>query len=155
MHWNSRRSSTGPSSATASLPLDEIGCRAEAPARINGVMASSAQAAAIPRPAGLPLVRRGHARWLVRAPSRQGALSPEEAAHTLKGKRAELRKRLDWRLDVAGIPADVRGEIADEAIRLVVMSSKPIRSEEHRQRAFWTSIGYLKRHRHVAAAVAI
>jgi hypothetical protein len=143
MRWNSRRSGTGPSSATASLPLDEIGCRAEAPARINGVMASSAQSAAIPRPAGLPLVRRGHTRWLVRAPGRQGALSPEEAAHALKAKRAELRKRLDWRRDVAGMPAHVRDEIVDEAIGLVVMSSKPIRSEEHLQGAFWSSIGYL------------
>ncbi len=143
MRWNTRRSGTGPSSATASLPLDEIGCRAEAPARINGVMATSAQSAAIPRPAGLPLVRRGHTRWLVRAPGRQGALSPEEAAHALKAKRAELRKRLDWRRDVAGMPAHVRDEIVDEAIGLVVMSSKPIRSEEHLQGAFWASIGYL------------
>ncbi len=109
----------------------------------NGVMASPAQSAAIPRPAGLPLVRRGHTRWLVRAPGRQGALSPEEAAHALKAKRAELRKRLDWRRDVAGMPAHVRDEIVDEAIGLVVMSSKPIRSEEHLQGAFWASIGYL------------
>jgi hypothetical protein len=142
MRWNSRRSGTGPSSATASLPLDEIGCRAEAPARINGVMASSAQSAAIHQP-GLPLVRRGHTRWLVRAPGRQGALSPEEAAHALKAKRADLRKGLDWRRDVAGMPAHVRDEIVDEAIGLVVMSSKPIRSEEHLQGAFWASIGYL------------
>ncbi len=106
-------------------------------------MASPAQSAVIPRPAGLPLVRRGHTRWLVRAPGRQGALSPEEAAHALKAKRAELRKRLDWRRDVAGMPAHVRDEIVDEAIGLVVMSSKPIRSEEHLQGAFWASIGYL------------
>ena len=55
----------------------------------------------------------------------------------------ELRKRLDWRRDVAGMPAHVRDEIVDEAIGLVVMSSKPIRSEEHLQGAFWASIGYL------------
>ncbi|HWY90937.1 MAG TPA: hypothetical protein VNY31_09725 [Solirubrobacteraceae bacterium] len=105
-------------------------------------MAPSAQSAAIPRP-GLPLVRRGHARWLVRAPGRQGALSPEEAAHALKARRAELRRSLDWRRDVTGMPAHTRDEIVDEAIGLVVMSSKPIRGEEHLQGAFWTSIGYL------------
>jgi hypothetical protein len=143
MRWNRRSSGSGPSSATASLPLDEISCRAEEPACINEVMASPAQSAAIPRPAALPLVRRGHARWLVRAPGQRGALSPEEAAHALKAKRAELRKRLDWRRDVAGLPEHVRDELVDEAIGLVVMSSKPIRDEQHLQGAFWSSIGYL------------
>jgi hypothetical protein len=143
MRLNSRRSDVEPPSVAAPLPLDEISCRAEAPACINGVMASSAQSAAIPRPAGLPLVRRGHARWLVRAPGQRGALSPEEAAHALKAKRAELRRSLDWRRDVAGMPTHTRDEIVDEAIGLVVMSSKPIRSEEHLQGAFWSSIGYL------------
>jgi predicted anti-sigma-YlaC factor YlaD len=142
MRWNNRRSGTGPSSGTASLPLDETSCRAEEPACITGVMASS-ESAAIPRSAGLPLVRRGHARWLVRAPGQRGALSPEEAAHALKAKRAELRRSLDWRRDVAGIPEHVRDELVDEAIGLVVMSSKPIRDEQHLQGAFWTSIGYL------------
>ncbi|HTD08679.1 MAG TPA: hypothetical protein VK680_07290 [Solirubrobacteraceae bacterium] len=104
---------------------------------------ASSESAAIPRSAGLPLVRRGHARWLVRAPGQRGALSPEEAAHALKAKRAELRKRLDWRRDVAGLPALVRAELVDEAIGLVVMSSKPIRDEQHLQGAFWSSIGYL------------
>jgi hypothetical protein len=103
---------------------------------------ASSESAAIPRPA-LPLVRRGHARWLVRAPGQRGALSPEEAAHALKAKRAELRKRLDWRRDVAGLPEHVRDELVDEAIGLVVMSSKPIRDEQHLQGAFWSSIGYL------------
>jgi len=142
MRWNSRRSGTGSSSPTASRPLDEISCLAEESACINGVMASS-ESAAIPRPAGLPLVRRGHARWLVRAPGQRGALSPEEAAHALKAKRAELRKRLEWRRDVAGLPEHVRDELVDEAIGLVVMSSKPIRDEQHLQGAFWSSIGYL------------
>jgi hypothetical protein len=127
----------------APLPLDEISCRADPPARINGVMGTSSQSAAITRPVGLPLVRHGHTRWLVRAPGQRGALSPEEVAYALKTKRAELRKRLDWRRDVAGMPAHVRDEIVDEAIGLVVMSSKPIRSEEHLQGAFWSSIGYL------------
>jgi hypothetical protein len=61
----------------------------------------------------------------------------------LKAKRAELRKRLDWRRDVAGLPEHVRDELVDEAIGLVVMSSKPIRDEQHLQGAFWSSIGYL------------
>lgn len=102
----------------APLPLGEISCRADPSARINGVMGTSAQSAAIPRPAGLPLVRRNHARWLVRAPGQRGPLSPDEAAHALSAKRAELRKRLDWRRDVAGMPAHVRDEIVDEAIGL-------------------------------------
>jgi hypothetical protein len=143
MRWNSRRSHAEPSSVAAPLPLDEISCRADPSARINGVMGTSAQSAAIPRPAGLPLVRRNHARWLVRAPGQRGPLSPDEAAHALKAKRAELRKRLDWRRDVVGMPAHMRDEIVDEAIGLVVMSSKPIRSEEHLQGAFWASVGYL------------
>jgi hypothetical protein len=91
----------------------------------------------------MPLVRHGRTRWLVRAPGQRGALSPEEAAHALKAKRAELRRRLDWRRDVTGIPAHVRDELVDEAIGLVVMSSKPIRDEQHLQGAFWVSIGYL------------
>lgn len=61
----------------------------------------------------------------------------------MKASRAELRKRLDRRRDVAGMPAHVRDELVDEAIGLVVMSSKPIRDEQHLQGAFWTSIGYL------------
>jgi hypothetical protein len=142
MRWNSRRSGTGPSSVAAPLPLDESSCRAGEPACITGVMATS-QTAAIPRPAGLPLVRRDHARWLVRAPGQRGALSPEEAAHALKAKRSELRRSLDWRRDVAGLPEHVRDELVDEAIGVVVMSSKPIRDEQHLQGAFWSSIGYL------------
>jgi hypothetical protein len=61
----------------------------------------------------------------------------------LKAKRAELRKRLDWRRDVAGLPEHVRDELVDEAIGVVVMSSKPIRDEQHLQGAFWATIGYL------------
>ncbi len=143
MRWNTRLSHAEPSSLTAPLPLAEISCRAGAPARITGVVESSAQVAVMRRPAGLPLVRRGHARWLVRAPGRQGALSPEEAAHALNAGRAELRRRLDWRRDAAGVPAHARDELVDEAIGVVVMSSKPIRDEQHLQGAFWASIGYL------------
>jgi hypothetical protein len=106
-------------------------------------MGTFAQSVEIARPGGLPLVRRNHARWLVRAPGQRGAFSPEEAAHALKAKRAELRKRLGRRRDVAGLPEYVRDELVDEAIGLVVMSSKPIRDEQHLQGAFWASIGYL------------
>ena len=88
-------------------------------------------------------MRRGHVRWLVRAPGQRGALSPEEAAHALRAKRAELRKSLDWRRDVARMPAHARDEIVDEAISLVVMSSKPILDEQHLKGAFWATIGYL------------
>jgi hypothetical protein len=106
-------------------------------------MGTSAQSVEIARPAGLPLVRRDHARWLVRAPGQRGALSPEEVAHALKAKRAELRKYLDWRRDVAGLREHVRDELVDEAIGIVVMSSQPIRDEQHLEGAFWVSIGYL------------
>jgi hypothetical protein len=41
------------------------------------------------------------------------------------------------------MPAHTREEIVDEAIGLVVMSSKPIRGEDHLTGAFWASIGYL------------
>src|ERR1700722_2395221 len=142
MRWNSRRSGSVPSSATASRPLGESSCRADGPACITGVMATP-ESAAIPRPTGLPLVRRNHARWLVRAPGQRGALSPEEAAHASNAKRTELRRRLDWRRDVAGLPEHVRDELVDEAIGVVVMASKPIRDEQHLQGAFWSSIGYL------------
>jgi hypothetical protein len=57
--------------------------------------------------------------------------------------RAELRSRLDRRREVAGITANARDELVDEAIGFVVMSSKPIRDEQHLQGAFWASIGFL------------
>jgi hypothetical protein len=143
MRWNTHRSRAEPSSVMADPPLEKIGCRAAAPAGINGVMATHNHASALPRPIGLPLVRRDHSRWLVRAPGRRGPLSPDEVAHALKAKRAELRGRLDWRRDVSGMSAQLRDEIVDEAISLVVMSPKPIRNEDHLQGAFWASIGYL------------
>jgi hypothetical protein len=118
MYSSSRRFRVEPPPAAGALPLDEIGCRAEVPARIKGMMASSAQSAVIARPAGLPLVRRDHTRWLVRAPGQRGALSPEEAAHALKANRTELRKQLDWRRDAVGTSANLREELVDEAIGL-------------------------------------
>src|ERR1700759_3273715 len=108
-------------SAEASAELGEIECRGAPTACINEVMASSVEATAIATPSGLPLVKKAHARWFVRAPGRRGPLSPEEAAHALKAQRPELRSRLDRRRDVAGLPAHVRDEIVDEAIGVVVM----------------------------------
>jgi hypothetical protein len=140
---NSRRFEAEPPSMAAATGLEQIGCRTEGPARIKKVMGSSAQPAALARHAGLPLVRGGHTRWLVRAPGRRGALSPEEVAHALKARRAELRRSLDRRRDARGVPVHVREEIVDEAIGLVVMSSKPIRGEQHLQGAFWVSVGLL------------
>lgn len=137
------RSMTGGFAPPVGLRFGEIECRADLSARITGVMGTSAQPVAPARPTALPLVRRNHVRWLVRAPGQRGALSPEEVAHALKTKRAELRRRLDWRRDVAGMAAHAREECVDEAIGLVVMSRKPIHDEEHLQGAFWTSIGYL------------
>lgn len=92
---------------------------------------------------GLPLVSRASTRWIVRAPGRSGALSPDEAAHTLQARRAELRTAVDRRKDARFLGAQVLDEVVDEAIAVVVMSRKPIQNEEHLQGAFWTSVGYL------------
>ena len=78
-----------------------------------------------------------------RAPGRSGVLSPDEAAHALQGRRAELRTAVDRRKDARFLSAGVRDEVVDEAIAVVVMSRKPIQNEEHLQGAFWTSVGYL------------
>ena len=142
MRWNSYRLTEEPPHGESVL-LDESDCHADPPARIKGLMRASIYTPVIPRQLRLPLIRRDHARRLVRAPGQLGSLSPEEVAYSLKSQRAELRRRLDWRADAAGIPADVREEIVDDAIHLVVMSSKPIRDEQHVQGAFWQSIGYL------------
>lgn len=118
------------------VPTAEIRCRSGGPACIKEVMGSSIQSAAHVRLAGLPLVRNGRPRWLVRRPGRRGAWSPQEVAHVLNERRVELRRALDWRRDVAGVPAGVREEIVDEAIGLVVMSHEPIHNEQHLQGAF-------------------
>jgi hypothetical protein len=121
----------------------EIRCRSGGPARIKRVMASSAQSAARVRHVSLPLVRRGSSRWLVRAPGRRGAWSPEEVAHALNERRPELRGAVERRQDARGVPAGVREEIVDEAIGLVVMSREPVRNEQHLLGAFWSSVGFL------------
>lgn len=92
---------------------------------------------------GLPLISRASTRWIVRAPGRSGVLSPDEAAHALHARRAELRTAVDRRKDASFLSAGVRDEVVDEAIAIVVMSRKPIQNEEHLQGAFWTSVGYL------------
>ena len=110
---------------------------------MNLLMASSAQTIPRPRLMGLPLVSRASTRWIVRAPGRSGVLSPDEAAHALQARRAELRTAVDRRKDARFLSAEVRDEVVDEAIAVVVMSRKPIQNEEHLQGAFWTSVGYL------------
>ncbi len=110
---------------------------------MNLLMASSAEAIPEPRLMGLPLVSRASTRWIVRAPGRSGVISPDEAAHALQARRAELRTAVDRRKDASFLSAGVRDEVVDEAIAVVVMSRKPIQNEEHLQGAFWTSVGYL------------
>ena len=92
---------------------------------------------------GLPMVSRASTRWILRAPGRSGVLSPDEAAHVLQARRAELRAAVDRRKDASFLSPGVRDEVVDEAITVVVMSRKPIQNEEHLQGAFWTSVGYL------------
>ena len=110
---------------------------------MNLLMASSAQTITRPRLMGLPMVSRASTRWIVRAPGRSGVLSPDEAAHVLQARRAELRAAVDRRKDASFLSPGVRDEVVDEAIAVVVMSRKPIQNEEHLQGAFWTSVGYL------------
>ena len=110
---------------------------------MNLLMASSAQTITRPRLMGLPLVSRASTRWIVRAPGRSGVLSPDEAAHALQARRAELRAAVNRRKDARFLSQGVRDEVVDEAIAVVVMSRKPIQNEEHLQGAFWTSVGYL------------
>jgi DNA-directed RNA polymerase specialized sigma24 family protein len=107
-------------------------------------MASRAHPSADIRHSGLPLVRvRGGVLRLVRAPGRRGAWSPEEVAHVLNGRRAELLGVLGRRRDGAGVAAGVRQEIVDEAISLVVMSREPIRNAQHLEGSFWATVRFL------------
>ena len=110
---------------------------------MNLLMASSAETIPRPRLMGLPMVSRASTRWIVRAPGRSGVLSPDEAAHALQARRAELRAAVERRKDARFLSGEVRDEVVDEAIAVVVMSRKSIQNEEHLQGAFWTSVGYL------------
>jgi DNA-directed RNA polymerase specialized sigma24 family protein len=87
-------------------------------------------------------VRGSGSRW-VRAPGRRGEWSPEEIACVLTDCRVEFMARLGRRRDGAGAPAAVRQEVIDEAISLVVMSRKPIRSEQHLEATFWATVRLL------------
>ena len=80
---------------------------------------------------------------VVRAPWRQGAWSPEEVARTLSERREELYKLAGQHPGLGGIPAGARQEIVDEAICVVVMSRRAVRSEEHLLGAFWTAASNL------------
>lgn len=92
----------------------------------------------------LPLVRvRGGASRSVRAPGRRGDWSPEERAHVLSSRRAEFSARLARRRDGADVPAVIRQEVVDEAITLLVMSHKPIGTEQHLEAAFWATVRLL------------
>ncbi len=80
---------------------------------------------------------------MVRAPGRRGTWSPEEVAHVLQIRRAQLLGMLSRRRDGAAVSAELREEIIDEAISLVVMSRKPIRDEEHLEGSFWETVRLL------------
>ncbi len=107
-----------------------------------GSVASSGSAAR-----RLGVGRSGRLR-VVRAPWQRGAWSPEEVARTLSGRREELYRVAGRRQGWAGVPAGVRREIVDEAICIVVMSRRGVRSEEHLMGAFWvTTANLLGRYR--------
>ena len=142
-HANTERPNKAAPGAEPASPAGEISCSPMGTARMNLLMASSAETIPTPRLMGLPLVSRASTRWILRAPGRSGVLSPDEAAHALQGRRAELRTAIDRRKDARFLSAGVRDEVVDEAIAVVVMSRKPIQNEEHLQGAFWTSVGYL------------
>jgi nitrate reductase NapE component len=92
--------------------------------------------------------RRRRSQLVVRAPWRRGSFSPEEVARALNARRDEFRRALGGRGDAMWVAAGLHGEIVDEAICAVVMSSREIVSEEHLLGAFWTAASLvLKEHR--------
>ena len=80
---------------------------------------------------------------VVRAPWRHGAWSPEEVARTLSERRGELYRLAGQHQGLGGIPPGARQEIVDEAICVVVMSRRAVRSEEHLLGVFWTAASNL------------
>jgi DNA-directed RNA polymerase specialized sigma24 family protein len=87
----------------------------------------------------------GHSGLLgvVRAPWRHGAWSPEEVARTLSERREELYRLAGQHQGLGSIPTSARREIVDEAICVVVMSRRAVRSEEHLLGTFWTAASNL------------
>ena len=140
---NSDRPSSDALRAEGASEAGEICCLSDGAARIDLLMASSAETLPRPRLMGLPMVSRASTRWIVRAPGRSGAISPDEAAHAFQARRVELRAAVERRKDARFLSGEVLHEVVDEAIAVVVMSRKSIQNEEHLQGAFWTSVGYL------------
>jgi hypothetical protein len=106
-------------------------------------MGASAETAALPRTTALPLIRRGHPRWLVRAPGRRGALSAEEIASALSARRDELRAGIARRRDARVLPPTVREEVLHEAISVLATSARPIHDAQHLDGAFWKAVKLL------------
>ncbi len=124
-------------------PARQIRWNFEGLARIKGMGSRAHPLPAVVHPR-LPLVRvGGGVLRLVRAPNQRGSWSPEEVAHALNSRRIELRGMLSRRRDGASVSAEMRQEVVDEAISLVVMSREPIRNEQHLEGAFWATVRYL------------
>jgi DNA-directed RNA polymerase specialized sigma24 family protein len=81
--------------------------------------------------------------WPKRAPWRRGLLSPEEAAATLRARRAELLRAARTRADARGVPEAALEELVDEAVATVVMMRGRIVSDHHLLGAFWKALGIL------------
>jgi len=84
----------------------------------------------------------------LRAPWRRGAWSSTEVALALQAQRAELLSAIGKRTDAHGMPREVLEEVLNDAICVVVMMRKPVRSQEHLLGAFWTAARILLRQHH-------
>jgi Putative zinc-finger len=85
---------------------------------------------------------------LLRAPWRRGVWSSAEVAVALQAQRAELVSTLGKRGDARSVAPAALEEVVNDAICIVVMMRKPIRSEEHLLGAFWTATRMLLRQYH-------
>src|SRR5438309_11803537 len=85
---------------------------------------------------------------VVRAPWRRGAWSSAELALALQAQRAEFLSIIGKRGDARGLPQEVLEEVVNDAICVVVMMRRPVRTEEHMLGAFWTTARILLRQRH-------
>lgn len=80
---------------------------------------------------------------MIRSPwHRLAGWSPEEAAHELQRRRADLIGQLRRRSEARGVPLDAQEEIVDEAIAAVVMSPHGTSSEQHLLGAFWLAVAH-------------